>query len=51
MAVHSRIRVESLSSACEKSLDFFDIRIILFVTLCDFERAAPIPKFEASHIT
>ena len=30
--------------------DFADIRIILFVPLWDCSNAAPMPKFEASHI-
>ena len=48
MAVHSPLRVES--SACVKSLEFADIRFILFVTLCDCKSAVPTPKLEASHI-
>ena len=31
IAVHSLMSVESLSSACVKSLEFADIKIILFV--------------------
>ena len=33
-----------------KSHEFADIRYILFVQLCDCSNAAPMPKFEASHI-
>ena len=33
MAVHSLIRVESLSSACVNSLEFAELRFILFVPL------------------
>ena len=50
IAVHSLIRVESRSSACVNNRDFADIRFILFVSLCDCSNAAPMPKFEASHI-
>ena len=50
IAVHSLIRVESLSSACVNNREFADIRFILFVPLCDYNNAAPMPKFEASHI-
>ena len=50
MAVHSLIRVESRSSAGVNSREFADIRFILFVPLCDCNNAAPMPKFEASHI-
>ena len=50
IAVHSLINVESLSSACVNSLEFAEIRFILFVPLCDCSNAAPMPKFEASHM-
>ena len=50
IAVHSLIRVESRSSACVNKREFADIRVILFVPLCDRSNAAPMPKFEASHI-
>ena len=50
MAVHSLIRVESLSSACGNSLEFAEMRLILFVLLWDCNNAAPRPKFEAWHI-
>ena len=33
MAVYSLIRVESLSSACANSLEFAEMRFILFVPL------------------
>ena len=33
MAVHSLIRVESLSSACMNSLEFAEMRFFLFVPL------------------
>ena len=49
IAVPSLISVESLSSACVYSLEFAEIRFILFVPLCDCNNAAPMPKFEASH--
>ena len=39
-----------VSSACLKSLQFKEIRFILFVPLCDCNNAAPISKLEASHI-
>ena len=35
IAVQSLISVESLSSACVNSLQFAEIRFILFVPLCD----------------
>ena len=41
---------EILSSACVNSLELAMIRFILFVHLSDCNSAAPIPKFEASHI-
>ena len=50
MAVHSLIRVESRSSASVNNCEFADIRFILFVPLCDYSNAAPVLKFEASHI-
>ena len=50
IAVHSRIRVESRSSARVNKREFADIRFILFVPLCDCSNAAPMPKFEAYHI-
>ena len=50
IAVHSLISVESRNSACVKSHEFADIKFILFVPLCGCSSAAPMPKFEASHI-
>ena len=50
IAVRSLISVESPSSACLNSLEFAEIRIILFVPLCDCNNAALMPNFEASHI-
>ena len=50
MAMHSLKRVESRSSACKNKREFADMRFILFVPLCDCNNAAPMPKFEASHI-
>ena len=50
IAVSYFISVESLSSACVKNLAFADIRFILIVPLCDCKSAAPIPKFEGSHM-
>ena len=50
IAVHSRMRIESRSSACVNKREFANIRFILFVPLCDCSNAAPMPKFEASHI-
>ena len=50
MAVHSLIRVENRNSACVNRRKFADIRFILFVALWDCNNAAPMPKFEASHI-
>ena len=50
IAVHSLIRVESRISACVNRPEFADIRFILFVPLWDCNNAAPMPKFEASHI-
>ena len=44
------MRVESRSSACVNKREFADLRFILFVPLCDCNTAAPMPKFEASHI-
>ena len=49
-AVRSLIRVESRNSACVNNCEYADIRFIMFVTLCDCNNAAPMPKFEASHI-
>ena len=43
MAKHSLTSVESLSSACVKSLEFAEIRFILFVLLRDCKSAAPTP--------
>ena len=50
IAVHSLIRVEIRSSACVNKREFADIRLILFVPFCNCNNAAPMPKFEASHI-
>ena len=50
ITVHSLIRVENRSSACVNKREFADMRFILFVSLCDCNNAAPMPKFEASHI-
>ena len=50
MTLHSLIRVESLNSAGVNSLEFAEMRIILFVPLWDCKNAAPMPKFEALHI-
>ena len=50
ITVHSRIRVESRNSACVNRRKFSDIRFILFVPLWDCYNAAPMPKFDASHI-
>ena len=50
IAVNSLINVESLGLACVNSLQFAEIRFILFVLLCDYNSSAPVPKFEASHI-
>ena len=47
IAVHSFVSVESPSSACVNSFEFAEIR---FFPLCDCNNAAPMPKFEASHI-
>ena len=46
MRVESRRR----SSACVNKRDFADMRFILFDPLCYCNDAAPMPKFEASHI-
>ena len=43
IAVHSLISVESLSSACVNSLEIAEISFILFVPLCDCNKAAPMP--------
>ena len=48
MAFHSLMAVESLFSACVKSLEFADI--VLLVPWCDCKRTALLPKMEASHI-
>ena len=50
IAVHSLIKVEILSSAGVSSLDFAEIRFILFVSLWYCNNAVPIPKFEVSHM-
>ena len=50
LAVLYPIIVESQSSACEKSLEFAEIRFTLFVPLCDCNNAAPIPKIVVSII-
>ena len=50
LILHSPISVESLKSACVNSLDFAEIRFVLFVPLCDCKNAAPMQKFEASRI-
>ena len=50
IAVHSLIRVESCNSACVNRREFADIGFILFVPLRDCSNAAPMPKFEATHI-
>ena len=50
LAVHSLMKVESVSFACVKSLEHAGIRFILFVFLCNCKIAAPIPKLESSHI-
>ena len=50
MAVPSLISVESLSSACVKSLQFADIMFISLVPLWDCKSAVPTPKLKASHI-
>ena len=44
------MRVESRSSACVNKRKFADMRFNLIVPLCDCSNAAPMPKFEASHI-
>ena len=49
ITVHSLRGVENLSSACVNSLEFAEIRFILFVVLCDCKNALPIPKIEASY--
>ena len=43
IALHYLVSVESLSSACASSVEFAEIRLILFVSLCDCNNAAPIP--------
>ena len=47
--MHSLMSLERLSLACVNYLEFAEIRIILFVLLCDCNLARLI-KFEASHI-
>ena len=51
MVLDSLLSVDSLSSACVKSLELADMRFILSVPLYDCQRAATILKIEASHIT
>ena len=51
IALLSHISLENLSSACVKGLEFVDMRFFLFVPLCDCKSAAPIPKFDAAHMT
>ena len=48
MAVHSLIRIESLSPACKKCLEFADFRFNFLVPWSDCKRAATIPKLELS---
>ena len=48
--MHSLIKEESLSSACVNSLEFAEIKFILFFPLWDCNNAEPMPKLEASHI-
>ena len=50
MAGHPLISAENLSSTCVKSLQFADIRFILFVPVFDCKKAATIPKLEGSHM-
>ena len=50
MAEHSLMRVESRSLACLNKREFADMKFILFDPLCDCKNAAPMPKFEASHL-
>ena len=50
IAVHSLLRVENRNSFCVIKREFADIRFILIVPLWDCNNAAPMPKFEASHI-
>ena len=50
MAVHSLIRVESLYSACVNRRELAEVRFFLFVPMGDCSVAAPMPKFEASHM-
>ena len=50
IAVHSLIREESRSSACVNRRELAEKRFILFFPLWDCNNAAPMPKFEASHI-
>ena len=50
MAVHSKMSVDILSSACVKIFEFAEMRLNLFVFSCDSDSAAPILKLEASHI-
>ena len=44
------MRVESRSSACVNKREFVELRFNLFDLLCACNNAAPMPKFEASHI-
>ena len=48
--VSGKIRVEILRSVCVNSLEFAEISFTSFVPLCGCNNAAPMPKFEASHI-
>ena len=50
IAVHFLISVESLSPDCVNSLEFAEIKFILFVPPCDCSNAAPMPKLEASQM-
>ena len=50
MAVHSLIRIKSLSSACVNSLEFAEMGFILFVPFWDCNNAAPMPNLEASQM-
>ena len=47
VAVHSLISVESLSLVCVNSLEFVEMRFVLFIPLCDCNNSASMPKFEA----
>ena len=50
IAVHSLLKEEILSLACVISLDFAEIRFILFVPLWYCKNDVPIPKFEESRM-